>query len=114
MKITYNLKKLNMDIEELINNINNYDEITKSFYDNYLKNKNITFDKLLKDTLKNKSFKLNLNKIILRKSFLNLVQKDIFKLDKEFLKLLIKSIDRSRGNGVPFFKEILGTENFKR
>ena len=84
-----------MDIEELINNINDYDEITKSFYDNYLKNKNITFDKLLKNTLKNKSFKLNLNKIILRKSFLNLVEKDIFKLDEEFLKFLIKKPQRS-------------------
>ena len=84
-----------MDIEDLIKNINDYDEITKSFYDNYLQNKNITFDKLLKDTLKNKSFKLNLNKIILRKSFLNLVQKDILKLDNEFLKFLIKKPQRS-------------------
>ena len=79
-----------MDIEDLIKNINNYDEITKLFYENYLKNKNITFDKILKDTLKNKSFKLKLNKIILRKSFLKLVEKNILKLDEEFLKFLIK------------------------
>ena len=46
-----------MDIEELINNINDYDEITKSFYNNYLQNKNITFDKLLKDTFPVKSTK---------------------------------------------------------
>ena len=84
-----------MDIEDLIKNINNYDEITKLFYENYLKNKNITFDKILKDTLKNKSFKLKLNKIILRKSFLKLVEKNILKLDEEFLKFLIKKPQRS-------------------
>ena len=84
-----------MDIEDLIKNINNYDEITKLFYENYLKNKNITFDKILKDTLKNKSFKLKLNKIILRKSFLKLIEKNILKLDEEFLKFLIKKPQRS-------------------
>jgi len=77
-----------MDIEELISNIDQYDEITKQFYNNYVKDKELSFDKLLKKSLKQSSFKMNVNKIILRKSFLNLVEKKILKMDNDFLKLL--------------------------
>ena len=84
-----------MDIEELISNIDQYDEITKQFYNNYVKDKELSFDKLLKNSLKQSSFKMNVNKIILRKSFLNLVEKKILKMDNDFLKLLIKKPQRS-------------------
>jgi ELP3 family radical SAM enzyme/protein acetyltransferase len=84
-----------MDIEELISNIDQYDEITKQFYNNYVKDKELSFDKLLKKSLKQSSFKMNVNKIILRKSFLNLVEKKILKMDNDFLKLLIKKPQRS-------------------
>ena len=84
-----------MDIEELISNIDQYDEITKQFYNNYVKDKELSFDKLLKKSLKQSSFKMNVNKIILRKSFLNLVEKNILKIDNDFLKLLIKKPQRS-------------------
>lgn len=84
-----------MDIEELISNIDQYDEITKQFYNNYVKDKELSFDKLLKNSLKQSSFKMNVNKIILRKSFLNLVEKKILKMDNDFLKLLIKKPLRS-------------------
>jgi len=84
-----------MDIEELISNIDQYDEITKQFYNNYIKERELSFDKLLKKSLKLSSFKMNVNKIILRKSFLNLVEKNILKIDNDFLKLLIKKPQRS-------------------
>jgi ELP3 family radical SAM enzyme/protein acetyltransferase len=84
-----------MDIEELISNIDQYDEITKQFYNNYIKDRELSFDKLLKKSLKLSSFKMNVNKIILRKSFLNLVEKNILKIDNDFLKLLIKKPQRS-------------------
>ena len=84
-----------MDIEELISNIDQYDEITKQFYNNYIKDKDLSFDKLLKNSLKQSSFKMNVNKIILRKSYLNLVEKNILKMDNDFLKLLIKKPQRS-------------------
>lgn len=84
-----------MDIEELISNIDQYDEITKKFYNNYIKDKELSFDKLLKNSLKQSSFKTNVNKIILRKSFLNLVEKKILKMDNDLLKLLIKKPQRS-------------------
>ena len=45
-----------MDIEELISNIDQYDEITKQFYNNYIKDKDLSFDKLLKNSLKQSSF----------------------------------------------------------
>ena len=38
-----------MDIEEMISNIDEYDNITKSFYEHYSKNKGYSFNRLLKE-----------------------------------------------------------------
>ena len=84
-----------MDIEDMTFNINKYDNITKSFYEHYLKNTEYSFNKLLKIVMKEYSFKEKLNKIILRKSYLNLVENNICKLDSDFLKFLIKKPQRS-------------------
>ena len=79
-----------MDIEELVKNIGQYADITTSFYKHYIDNPDLSFDKLLKDTLKSHSYKKKLNKIILRKSYMTLIEKGILELDSDLIKLLIK------------------------
>jgi ELP3 family radical SAM enzyme/protein acetyltransferase len=84
-----------MDIEELIKNIDQYADITIAFYKHYIDNPDLSFDKLLKNTLKTHSYKKKLSKIILRKSYLTLIEKGILELNSDLIKLLIKKPSRS-------------------
>ena len=85
-----------MDIEEMISDIGKYDNITKLFYDYYKNDNNLSFDKILKLVLKKHKFKNKLNKIILRKSYLSMVEKgELNGVDDEFMKYLIKKPQRS-------------------
>jgi len=79
----------------MVSDISKYDNITKSFYDYYKNDHNLSFDKILKLVLKKHKFKDKLNKIILRKSYLNMVEQNILELDEDFMKSLIKKPQRS-------------------
>ena len=83
------------DIEDLISSIDKYNDITMLYYKNYLKYPNKNFNFLRTKTLKNSVIQYNLNKIILRKSFLNLVEKNILNMDEIFLKTLITKPNKS-------------------
>ena len=83
------------DIEDLISSIDKYNDITILYYKNYKKYPNKDFNFLRSKTLKNSVIKYNLNKIILRKSFLNLIEKNILKMDEMFLKTLILKPNKS-------------------
>ena len=77
-----------MDIEDTLNsnNLKKYYEFTESFHNVYLNYPDLSFNRLMcLARTQNKSFKLNVNKMILRSTFLQLV-KDMIKNDLELAK----------------------------
>ena len=87
-----------MDIEDTLNenNLEKYYDFTKSFHNIYLNNPDMSFNRLISlCRSQNKSFKLNVNKMILRATFLQLVKGNIVEKDKNFLKILVKKPQRS-------------------
>ena len=87
-----------MDIEDTLNenNLEKYYDFTKSFHNIYLNNPDLSFNRLISlARSQNKSFKLNVNKIILRNTFLQMVNENLVEKDKNFLKILVKKPQRS-------------------
>ena len=87
-----------MDIEDTLNsnNLKKYYDFTKSFHNVYLNYPDLSFNRLMcLARTQNKSFKLNVNKMILRATFLQMVKENIVEEDKAFLKMLIKKPQRS-------------------
>ena len=87
-----------MDIEDTLkqDNLKKYYDFTKSFHNIYNNYPDLSFNRLM--TLarsRNKNFKLNVNKMILRNTFLQMVNENIVKKDKNFLKILVKKPQRS-------------------
>ena len=87
-----------MDIEDTLNenNLKKYYDFTKSFHNIYNNYPDLSFNRLINLTRsQNKSFKMNVNKIILRNTFLQMVDEKLVKKDKAFLKILVKKPQRS-------------------
>ena len=110
------------DMEDLISSVEKYNEITMLYYQNYKNYPNKDFNFLRSKTLRNSVISYNLNKIILRKSFLNLVEKNILKMDEIFLKTLITKPNKSESgimsvsiltSPYPSWKDDNGNENIQ-
>ena len=87
-----------MDIEDTLNseNLKKYYDFTKSFHNIYNNYPDLSFNRLINlARTQNKDFKLNVNKIILRNTFLQMVNENIVEKDKQFLKILVKKPQRS-------------------
>ena len=88
-----------MDIEYTLNenNLKKYYEFTETFHNVYLNYPDLSFNRLMCIArTQNKSFKLNVNKMILRNTFLQMVKENIIEVDKAFLKILVKKPQRSQ------------------
>ena len=84
-----------MDIEDTLNenNLKKYYDFTKSFHNIYLNNPDMSFNRLISlSRSQNKSFKLNVNKMILRNTFLQMVKENLVEKDKNFLKIFVKKL----------------------
>ena len=86
-----------MDFEDTFKeeNLKLYYDFTKSFHNIYKNYPDLSFNRLL--TLcrsQNKRFKLNINKMILRNTFLQMIKEDKILKDKYFLKMLVRKPGR--------------------
>ena len=87
-----------MDIEDTLNenNLRKYYDFTKSFHNIYNNYPDLSFNRLISlARSQNKTFKLNVNKMILRATFLQMVKENLVEKDKNFLKILIRKPQRS-------------------
>ena len=88
-----------MDIEDTLNenNLKKYYDFTESFHNIYNNYPDLSFNRLMCIArTQNKTFKENVNKMILRESFLQMVKENIIEEDKNFLKTLVKKPQRSQ------------------
>ena len=83
-----------MDLEDLAINYKQFYGITREFYKNYVSNPEITYDRILKLSLK--GHKMNMvNKIELRKAYFSLIENNELPYDKSLDEMLVKKPGKS-------------------
>ena len=83
-----------MDLEDLAKNYEQFYDITREFYKNYICNPEMTYDRLLKLTLKSKKVNM-VNKIELRKAYFGLIEINELPYDKILDEMLVKKPGKS-------------------
>ena len=83
-----------MDLEDLAKNYEQFYDITREFYKNYICNPEMTYDRLLKLTLKSKKVNM-VNKIELRKAYFGLIEINRLPYDKKLDEMLVKKPGKS-------------------
>ena len=85
---------MTIDLEDLAKNYEQFYDITRKFYNNYISNPEMTYDRLVKISLK--GHKMNMvNKIELRKAYFSLIDLNELPYNKELDEMLVKKPGKS-------------------
>ena len=83
-----------IDLEDLATNYEQFYDITKTFHKNYISNPDMTYDRLIKMTLKGNKMNM-VTKIELRKAYFGLMKIDELPYNQSLDEMLVKKPGKS-------------------